>query len=131
VAAVSSMAAIRSYRDLIAWQKAMELVVVTYRQSSRLPNEEKFGLRAQIRRCAVGIPANIAEGWGRRSTGDYTRFLNIAIGSTFELVTHAEVSQRLGFDGDWDEVLASAHEVGRILNALIRSIENRPASPNG
>ncbi len=89
------MTQIRSYRDLIAWQKAMDLVVYLYRETAKLPDDERFGLRGQMRRSAVRIPSTIAEGWGRRSTGDYVRFLKIAQGSVYELLTQAELARRL------------------------------------
>ena len=123
------MTKITSYRDLIAWQKGMDLVVLAYRESSKLPSDERFGLSVQIRRCAVSVPSNIAEGWGRQSTQDYLRFLTIARGSVFELLTQAKICERLGYDGDWQEVTSSAEEVGRILHALIRSIRKSSVPP--
>ena len=99
----------------------MTLVVEAYRVSSRLPRDERFGLRDQMRRCAVRVPSSIAEGWARRSTRDYVRFLRIAQGSVFELLTQAELSQQLGFDGDWPTLRAHTEEVARILNRLTSS----------
>ena len=113
---------IRSYRDLIAWQKAMALVVHAYRQTTRLPSEERFELSGQIRRCVVRIPSCIAEGWARRSTRDYVRFLRIAQGSAYELMTQSEISEQLGFDGDWRGLRIQTDEVARILNGLISSL---------
>jgi four helix bundle protein len=126
---LARMSKVNSYRDLVAWQKAMDLVVEFYRESAKLPLDERFGLRAQLRRCAIGIPSNIAEGWGRRSAREYVRFLRMAMGSTFELLTQAEISERLGFEGDWGSVRLGAQEVGRILNALMMSISERHALP--
>ena len=100
----------------------MTLVVEAYRVSSRFPRDERFGLRDQIRRCAVRVPSCIAEGWARRSTRDYIRFLRIAQGSGFELSTQAELPQNLGFDGDWPTLRAHTEEVARILNGLISSL---------
>ena len=115
------MEQIRSYRDLTAWQKAIDLVVVAYHEGNALPDDERFGLRPQIRRSAVSVPSNIAEGWGRGSTPDYVRFLQIARGSVFELLTQIEICRRIGFGGRWNGVSAAADEVGRILHGLIRS----------
>ena len=114
---------IKSYRDLIAWQKAMELVERIYGESGKLPRHEQFGLIAQIRRASVSVPSNIAEGWGRNSTRDYVRFLNMAQGSAYEIATQAEICGRLAYEGDWRAVLAMTDEVRRILHGLIRSIE--------
>ncbi len=69
---------IKSYRDLVAWQKSMGLALTVYRETAKLPPEERFGLTAQTRRCAVSVPSNIAEGWGRGATQDYIRFLRNA-----------------------------------------------------
>ena len=120
------MTRVRSFRDLIAWQKAMDLVVHSYAESDKLPVDERFGLCTQIRRCAVGIPSNIAEGWGRRSTKEYVRFLSIALGSVFELLTQAELSQRLGFRGDWEGLRFRAEEIGKTIRGLIRSLSSLP-----
>jgi four helix bundle protein len=88
---------INSYRDLIAWQRGMSLVLAVYRVTETMPVAEKFGLTSQMRRCAVSIPSNIAEGYGRESTNDYLRFLCVARGSPFELRTQYEISQSLGY----------------------------------
>ena len=88
---------IKSHRDLIAWQKAMDLVVETYKVSQDFPKEELYGLTSQMRRAAVSIPANIAEGQGRRLSGEFTHFLGNARGSLLELDTHLEISLRLGY----------------------------------
>ncbi len=113
---------IRSYRDLVAWQKAMALVVHAYRQTGMLPSEERFGLSGQIRRCAVRIPSCIAEGWARRSTRDYVRFLRVAQGSAYELMTQIEICEQLGFNGDWPDLSARTDEVARIISGLISSL---------
>ncbi len=118
-----SVTGIKSYRDLLAWQKGMDLVVQCYRESSRLPTEERYGLRAQMRRSAVSIPSNIAEGWGRRSRREYLRFLRIAQGSIFELLTQVEIAQRLGFSGDWASIRMQALEAGRVLYGLAHKLQ--------
>jgi len=75
----------KTYRDLLVWQKAMTLVTEVYRKTKTFPREEVYGLTSQVRRSAVSIPSNIAEGYGRNSTSDYIRFLQIASGSLYEL----------------------------------------------
>ena len=115
---------IRSFRDLIAWQKAMALCEHVYAISQDHPPEERFGLAAQMRRAAVSIPSNIAGGYGRRSKQDYLRFLNIALGSLCELETQLILSVKLGFsDGDAvGPCMDLVREVDRILCALIRAV---------
>ncbi len=120
-------APVSSYRDLIAWRKAMDLVRLTYQLSSNLPVEERFGLKAEMRRSAISIPSNIAEGWGRDSTRDYLRFLHIARGSTFELCTQAEACVQLAYRGEWSALITGAEDVGRLLNGLITSLRERVA----
>jgi len=86
------MSNIKSYRDLIVWQKSVDLVKNIYLCTQTFPKEEQYGLTNQMRRCAVSIPSNIAEGYGRNSTGDYKRFLHISLGSLYELQTQVEIS---------------------------------------
>lgn len=109
------------YRDLIAWQKAMSLAETIYRQTAEFPNEE---LTAQMRRAAVSIPSNIAEGQGRRSSDDdFLRFLRIALGSLCELETQVELAMRLQYltRERASHIQPLTHEVGKLLNGLIRS----------
>jgi len=117
---------VKSFRDLIAWQKAMNLVCLTYRQTATIHSDERFGIISQMRRCAVSIPSNIAEGWGRDTRQDYLRFLQIARGSALELSTQSEICDRLSYEGAWDEVCLASEEVARILNGLCRSIASSP-----
>lgn len=112
---------INSYRDLKAWQKGMSLAEEVYAATARLPDEERFGLVSQMRRAAVSIPSNVAEGWGRGPTRDFARYLAIARGSTFEISTQAELCQRLRLPGDWAAILDRTDEVGRIVQGLLRS----------
>ena len=91
---------IKTFRDLLVWQKAMILVTDVYRASSSFPREEQYGLTSQLRRCAVSIPSNIAEGFGRDSTNDYLRFLSIANGSLYESQTQLEIARNLEFFGE-------------------------------
>ncbi|MHC4107917.1 MAG: four helix bundle protein [Planctomycetota bacterium] len=113
---------IKSYRDLVAWQKSMELALAVYRETAKLPPEEQFGLTAQARRCAVSVPSNIAEGWGRGATQDYIRFLRNARGSLYELSTQIEICMRLEYHGDWDPLTILSDDVRRLLHGLIRSL---------
>src|SRR5215216_3360360 len=91
------MSEIKSYRDLIVWQKSISLVKGVYVVSQSFPKEEQYGLTNQMRRCAVSIPSNIAEGYGRNSTGDYKRFLQVAVGSLYELQTQIEIAFNLDY----------------------------------
>src|SRR5512135_2077752 len=88
---------VKNYRDLIAWQKAMDLVEMVYRLTKDFPKDEIYTLTSQIRRAVVSVPANIAEGQGRASDGEFHRFLTIAHGSLRELETHLFIAQRLGY----------------------------------
>ncbi|MCH7813660.1 MAG: four helix bundle protein [Planctomycetes bacterium] len=115
---------IESFRDLIAWQKGMELCKLVYSVSAAFPWSERFGLASQVRRAAVSVPSNIAEGYARRSKGDYLRFLNIARGSLAEIQTQLILAGELEFAAQ--ERLSScidlADEVDRILFGLIRAV---------
>jgi len=88
---------IRSYRDLHVWQRAVELVEEIYRVSARFPDDERYGLTSQIRKAAVSVPSNIAEGYGRRRTGHYVHHLDIANGSLKEVETQLIIAGRLNF----------------------------------
>ncbi|MEZ6084409.1 MAG: four helix bundle protein [Phycisphaerae bacterium] len=117
--------AIKTFRDLIAWQKAMVLAKEIYTVTSQLPKSEQFGLTAQMRRAAVSIPSNIAEGHGRESPADFLRFLRIARGSLMELQTQLMLAADIGFLGSQVEVDAILQETDRVLQGLIRSITDR------
>ena len=115
---------IRSHRDLIAWQKAMDLVINVYRLSKTFPPEELYSLTKQVRRAVTSVPANIAEGQGRRLAREFHQFLANARGLLMELDTHLEVAFRVGYI-ESEQHLAiqkDLNEVGRILNGLMRSI---------
>jgi four helix bundle protein len=116
---------IKSHRDLIVWQKAVQLVVHLYGVTKAFPREETYGLISQIRRAATSIPANIAEGQGRRLTGEYQQFLGHARGSLWELDTHIEVSFQLTYvnEQQYKELRDKMNEVGRMLNGLLRSLQ--------
>lgn len=117
--------AIRSYRDLKVWQRAMDLAEVRYRITRRFPKEELYGMVSQIRRAAASVPAHIAEGHGRNSRGEYIQFFRVAQGSLKELETHALLAQRIGMAEEEAvrAILKDAEVLGRMLRALIRSLE--------
>jgi len=114
----------RNYQDLVAWQKAMDLVADVYSVSRDFPREEVYALTNQVRRAAVSVPSNIAEGQGRRTTADFLRHLSIAYGSLREVETQILIAVRLGYSGQnkADEVMNRATEVGRLLNGLMASL---------
>ena len=115
---------IKSYRDLIVWQKSMELTVAIYRLTRTLPSVERFGLVAQLQWAAAAIPANLAEGHERRSRGDFKRFVSIARGSLAELETHLELAHRLAYLNaeTMQSIEAAAAEVGRMLSVMLRKL---------
>ncbi len=118
---------IKDYRDLVVWQRAMDLVEMIYRLTRSFPKEELFGLVAQLRRAAVSVPANIAEGQGRHTTRDFLQFLSIAGGSLKETETHVLIAKRLGYlaQDAASEAITLAAEVGRLKNGLVRSLRKR------
>jgi four helix bundle protein len=119
------MAEVRSYRDLLVWQQAMDLAVACYELTSRWPNYELYGLIAQARRAAVSVCANIAEGYGRETRASYIHSLRIAQGSLKELETHLIIAQRieLSESGKIDDLLSQSESVGKLLRLLVRKLE--------
>ncbi len=115
---------LKSYRDLVVWQKAMDVTVETYRFSNDFPKSELYGLTSQLRRAGVSVPSNVAEGYGRGSRKEYVQFLCISQGSLKELETQVIIAQRLNYGSKTagDDLLESSEEVGRMLGALIRSL---------
>lgn len=115
---------VRNYQELIVWQKAMDLVELIYAHSKSFPREEVYGLTSQLRRAAVSIPSNIAEGQGRRTTADFVRHLSISYGSLLELETQTLIATRLKYfrAGGDQNILKMAGEVGRLLNGLMSSL---------
>jgi four helix bundle protein len=114
-----------SYRELIVWQKSMSLVTLIYKLVVQLPENEKYGLTSQIKRSAISIPSNIAEGYGRNYRKDYSRFLQIARGSLFENQTQLEIAVNLDFIKieDLEEIKELSIEVEKMLNSLIKKLE--------
>ena len=119
------MGTINSYKDLKVWNKAMDLTTMVYDALKTFPPKEEYGLSSQMRRSSVSIPSNIAEGYGRNSTLDYCRFLQIALGSAYELETQVELARRLDYvDNDTaNKLTTQLTEVGRMLNSLINKIK--------
>jgi four helix bundle protein len=116
---------VSTYRDLLVWQKAMDVVVESYRLAKLLPKSEAYGLASQMQRAAVSIPANIAEGQGRKHLGDYLYHLSVANGSLTELETHVLLASRLSFlsGRTIEPLLALTDEVGRMLTGLRTSLK--------
>lgn len=110
----------RGHRDLIAWQKAMQLVTDIYRASRTFPKDELYGLTSQLRRSAVSVPSNLAEGHGRTSRADFHRFIAQARGSLLGVETQLEIARNLGYLSHTSAatLLSEASEVGRIINGL-------------
>lgn len=120
-----------AYRDLVVWQKAKEFVKIVYALAKKLPVEERYALSDQIRRAAVSIPSNIAEGNGRTSTKDYAHFLSIARGSLFEVMNQLEIADDLGYLGEdrrgleakgYAEAEQLALEIGRMLSSMMKRL---------
>jgi four helix bundle protein len=118
---------LNSYRKLIVWQKAMTLAKDIYTLTQSFPKEELYGLTSQLRRCAVSIPSNIAEGRGRGGDKEFIRFLQIALGSLYELQTQLELSVELGFAHDNEKIFMPTLELEKMLNKLITSKGGRHA----
>lgn len=91
---------VESFRDLIVWQRSIELCVAVYEFTRGFPGDELYGLRSQLRRAAVSIPSNIAEGCGRRSTGEFLQFLGVARGSNCEVQTQLVIAEEMGFGAE-------------------------------
>jgi four helix bundle protein len=115
---------VRDYKELAVWQRGVMLAKAIYTASSRLPAREQFGLTSQMRRAAVSIPSNIAEGYGRQATGEYRRHLSYARGSALELETHLLICRELGYldETDTDSALSEVSQLSRMLATLIRRL---------
>lgn len=117
--------AIKTYKDLVVWQKSIDLVEEVYRITKSLPDDEKYGLISQMKRASISVPSNIAEGWGRKSTGNYLQFLKIANGSLCEIETQLIIIERLigKTNIDFTRLNSLLTETGKMLRSLINSIE--------
>jgi four helix bundle protein len=122
---------LKNYKELNVWQKSYKLCLDVYRITAGFPKEEKFGLTSQVRRSAVSVPSNIAEGYGRKTTADYVRYLYIAYGSNCELETQMMLSRDLEYIGNTaiKEYIDEINEVERMLKALIKSLEDKHLDP--
>ena len=111
-----------NYKELKVWQKGMDLVVAVYMLTRKFPKDELFGLTSQLRRAAVSISLNIAEGAGRESDSEFARFLDIALGSTYESIVALLIAQRLGYCGmqESNVLVEQAEEIARMLTGLIK-----------
>ena len=114
----------KSYRELIVWQKSMKLVTIVYLQSTDFPAQEMYGLTNQVRRSVVWIPTNISEGFGRNHSKEYVRFLEISRGSLYELQTQLEIAFNLEFLtlDNFEQLAQMSLEIEKMLNSLISKI---------
>jgi four helix bundle protein len=122
---------LRNYKDLKVWQRSYKLCLEIYRVTKGFPKEERYGLTSQIRRAAASVPSNIAEGYGRKTTPEYIKFLYVAYGSNCELETQILLSGDLGYI-ETDKLKKLQNEIGeveRMLKALIKSLENKHLTP--
>ena len=123
------------FEKLEVWQKAVGFADAVYRLTRKFPDDERFGLTSQMRRAAVSVASNIAEGSARYSRNDFARFIEIATGSLFEVVTQGNIGKRQGFltDAEYSELYSSAEEQGRMLSGLRRSLTSssghQPSTP--
>ena len=118
---------IRTFRDLLVWQKAMAFALGVYRESRGFPREETFGLVSQLRRSAVSVPCNIAEGFSRSSRVDFVRFLRVALGSLFEAQTQLELALQIGYlaPGSYGPLFDQSREIERMMTALIAKLAKK------
>jgi four helix bundle protein len=118
------MASTLNYRGLVAWQQGMDLVEIVYTLSRTWPREEVYGLTGQLRRAAISVPSNIAEGQGRNSDGAFSHFLAIALGSLYEIETQLMIAQRLNYidAATLDTALAQTSRVARLIHGLARNL---------
>ena len=117
--------ALTTHKDLQVWKRAMDLVAQVYSVSNCFPKEELYGLTSQVRRAAISIPSNIAEGAARHSRKEFVQFLHIASGSIAELETHLLIAARLGF-GSSESVLIRTEDVRKLLLGLLRALKRKP-----
>ncbi|MBQ0908111.1 four helix bundle protein [Flavobacterium sp. F-328] len=116
-----------NFRNLLIWQKSMSLTTKIYKSNKKFPKEEIFALTSQIRRSSVSIPSNIAEGFGRESSKEYLRFLNIAIGSLFELQTQLEIAKNIDYliEDEFNTLYEDSREIERMLVSFMNKIKER------
>lgn len=114
------MAKIQTFRELLIWQKSMLLITEIYKISAGFPQNEQYGLTSQIRRSAISVPSNIAEGFGRNSKLEFNRFLNISMGSLFEIQTQIEISFNLKFidEENFKQIFENSREIERMISSF-------------
>ena len=120
---------VKSYEELLVWQRAMLLAKMVYGVQTHLPKEETYGLGDQIRRAVVSVPSNIAEGFGRESDRDFKHFLSIARGSLYETKTQLELAESLGYLQMSVELVDLFNEVGKLINGLSRYLTTSDQRP--
>jgi four helix bundle protein len=127
---MQSLPAVRTYRDLVVWRKAISLVTEIYRCTQLFPRQETYGLISQLRRAAVSVPSNIAEGHARLTTGEYRQFLGHALGSLVEIETQLVISENLKYlvPAETNELMMRTDEIGKMLNAMLRSLSAKTRS---
>lgn len=115
------------FKKLLIWQKSMSLITKIYISTSNFPKEEIFGLTSQIRRSSISIPSNIAEGLGRESNKEFLRFLNISIGSLFEMQTQLEIAKNIAYlnENEFNILYEDSREVERMLVSFMKKIKER------
>jgi four helix bundle protein len=124
---------LKSYSDLIAWQKSMDLVQIVYETVRAFPKEEIYGLTSQLKRAVISVPSNIAEGQGRKSTREFLHHLSIAYGSLMEVETQILIAARLGYlsrEGA-ESITGQTAEVGRLINGLSNALNNKQVEAIG
>lgn len=116
------MAAVKSYKELIVWQKAMQLVRMVYDETDHFPKVERYALADQLIRAVVSVPSNIAEGFGRQTDRDFAHFLSQARGSLFEVETQLLIAKDRGYINSMDALSPLIEEIGKMLNGLISKL---------
>lgn len=122
------MSEIRSYKDLLIWQKGIKIVLIVYQLVKTFPQNELFALSSQLKRASVSIPSNIAEGYGRNSDKSFNHFLNISRGSLYEIETQLFIAKELGFISDeilYGEILIQLEEDSKMINAFCKSLKSK------
>jgi four helix bundle protein len=119
------VAGARTYKELLIWQRGMQIVEAVYSMTSDFPKSEVYGLTSQIRRSAVSVPSNVAEGYGRKSNGSFVQFLRISMGSLYELETQLLLSERIGYISDKEllgKLLVMIDDESKMINTFIKNI---------
>lgn len=116
---------VKSYKELLVWQKSFDLVLLIYALMKDMPSDEKFGLTSQIKRSAISVPSNIAEGYGRKSQKSFSQFLKIARGSLLELETQLMLANKLNLIEVNKDIFNKTEEVAKMLNSFINKIDNK------